>query len=97
MIIAIDGPAASGKGTLARRLAGHFGFSHLDTGKLYRAVGLAVLRDGGDPDDNADRWTGQGDSGRGAGSIGFPFQFGHAPKGEQGDPTDTNVVVFRYQ
>jgi CMP/dCMP kinase len=42
MIIAIDGPAASGKGTLGRRLAEHFGFAHLDTGLLYRAVGLAV-------------------------------------------------------
>ena len=39
MIIAVDGPAASGKGTLARRLAHHFGLPHLDTGLLYRAVG----------------------------------------------------------
>jgi cytidylate kinase len=51
MIIAIDGPSASGKGTLARRLAAHFGLAHLDTGALYRAVGLAVLRAGGDPDE----------------------------------------------
>lgn len=51
MIIAVDGPAASGKGTLARRLARHFGYPHLDTGKLYRAVGIAVLRAGGDPAD----------------------------------------------
>lgn len=51
MIIAVDGPAASGKGTLARRLAAHMGFAHLDTGKLYRAVGLAVLRAGDDPAD----------------------------------------------
>jgi cytidylate kinase len=51
--IAIDGPAASGKGTLARRIARQFGFAHLDTGKLYRATGLAVLEAGGDPD-NAD-------------------------------------------
>lgn len=49
MIIAVDGPAASGKGTLARRLANYFGYAHLDTGKLYRAVGMAVLRSGGDP------------------------------------------------
>lgn len=42
MIIAVDGPAASGKGTLAARLARHFGLPHLDTGLLYRAVGLAV-------------------------------------------------------
>jgi cytidylate kinase len=51
MIIAIDGPAASGKGTLARRLAAHFGFAHLDTGKLYRAAALHALESGGDPDD----------------------------------------------
>ena len=50
-VIAIDGPAASGKGTLARRLAAHLGFAFLDTGLLYRAVGLAVLRAGGDPAD----------------------------------------------
>ncbi len=49
MIIAIDGLAASGKGTLAKLLARHFDFAHLDTGLLYRAVGVAVLRDGGDP------------------------------------------------
>ena len=49
MIIAIDGPAASGKGTLARRIARHFGFAYLDTGLLYRAVGLASLRRGEDP------------------------------------------------
>ena len=48
-IIAIDGPAASGKGTLARRIAQELGFAHLDTGALYRAVGLAVLESGGDP------------------------------------------------
>ncbi len=49
MIIAIDGPAASGKGTLGRRLSDHFGLRHMDTGLLYRAVGLAVLRSGSDP------------------------------------------------
>lgn len=49
MIIALDGPAASGKGTLARRLAAHFDLAYLDTGLLYRAVGLAVLRAKGDP------------------------------------------------
>ncbi len=51
MIIALDGPAASGKGTLARRIARELGYAHLDTGKLYRAVGMAVLRRGGDPSD----------------------------------------------
>ena len=50
-IIAIDGPSASGKGTIARKLAAHFGFAYLDTGLLYRAVGLTVLRSGGDPSD----------------------------------------------
>lgn len=45
-IVAIDGPAASGKGTLARNLAGHFGFHHLDTGLTYRAVAKALLDEG---------------------------------------------------
>src|ERR1043165_2571614 len=49
MIIAVDGPTASGKGTIARRLAAHYGLKRLDTGSLYRAVGLAVLDAGGDP------------------------------------------------
>jgi cytidylate kinase len=52
-IIAVDGPAASGKGTLARRLAQHFGFAYLDTGLLYRAVGLRLLRAGLDPKNEA--------------------------------------------
>ena len=51
MIVAIDGPAASGKGTLGRRLAERFGFDYLDTGALYRGVALGVLRAGGDPGD----------------------------------------------
>ncbi|MBK5265175.1 MAG: (d)CMP kinase [Alphaproteobacteria bacterium] len=54
MIIAVDGPAASGKGTIARALARHYGLPHLDTGMLYRAVGLSVARAGGDPDNEAD-------------------------------------------
>lgn len=49
MIIALDGPAASGKGTLARRLAEAFNLAYLDTGSLYRATGVATLRAGGDP------------------------------------------------
>lgn len=57
MIIAVDGPAASGKGTIARALAKHFGLQHLDTGLLYRAVGLATLRKGGDPTDEADAFA----------------------------------------
>lgn len=57
-LIAIDGPAAAGKGTLARRLAAHLGYAYLDTGMLYRAVGMkALARAGsagaGEPDD---RW-----------------------------------------
>ena len=54
MIIAVDGPAASGKGTIAKALARHYGLPHLDTGLLYRAVGIAVLRSGGDPSDEGD-------------------------------------------
>ncbi len=53
MIIAIDGPAAAGKGTLARRLAAHFKLPYLDTGLLYRATGRRVLDAGGDPSDPA--------------------------------------------
>jgi cytidylate kinase len=53
MIIAVDGPTASGKGTIAKALAARFGLPHLDTGLLYRAVGLQVARAGGDPDDPA--------------------------------------------
>jgi cytidylate kinase len=48
MIIAIDGPAASGKGTLARNLARHFGLPHLDTGLLYRATARALMNEGRD-------------------------------------------------
>jgi CMP/dCMP kinase len=53
MIIAIDGPAASGKGTLGKRLAAHYGLRHLDTGLLYRAVAQAVLDSGYRLDDAA--------------------------------------------
>lgn len=49
LVIAVDGPAASGKGTLARRLAAHYGLDHLDTGLLYRSVGLRAERDALDP------------------------------------------------
>ena len=49
LIIAVDGPAASGKGTIARALAKHFGLPHMDTGLLYRAVALKLWRWGGDP------------------------------------------------
>ena len=53
MIIAIDGPAAAGKGTLAQRLAAHFGLPYLDTGLLYRLVGRVMAERGLDPDDAA--------------------------------------------
>lgn len=51
VIVAIDGPGAAGKGTLARRLAAHLGYAYLDTGLIYRALALQVLRAGADPDD----------------------------------------------
>ncbi|MEN9926396.1 MAG: hypothetical protein RL268_2522 [Pseudomonadota bacterium] len=54
MIIAVDGPTASGKGTIAKALAAHFGLPHLDTGLLYRAVGRQCALDGGNPDDPSD-------------------------------------------
>ena len=49
LVIAVDGPAASGKGTIARALASHYGLPHMDTGLLYRAVALNLWRWGGDP------------------------------------------------
>ncbi|HSG33491.1 MAG TPA: (d)CMP kinase, partial [Sphingomonadaceae bacterium] len=54
MIIAVDGPTASGKGTIARALAARFGLPHMDTGLLYRAVGRQVALNGGDPDNPDD-------------------------------------------
>lgn len=54
MIIAVDGPTASGKGTIAKALARHIGLPHLDTGLLYRAVGRQTALNGGDPDNAAD-------------------------------------------
>ncbi|MGP8121130.1 MAG: (d)CMP kinase [Xanthobacteraceae bacterium] len=53
MIIAIDGPAASGKGTLGKRLAAHYGYRHLDTGVIYRAVAHALIEAGADLTDEA--------------------------------------------
>jgi len=53
MIIAIDGPAASGKGTLGKRLAAHYGLRHLDTGLIYRAVAKALLDAGHSPENRA--------------------------------------------
>ncbi len=54
IVIAVDGTAASGKGTLAKRLAKYFAFAHLDSGSLYRLVALAVLEAGGDPAKESD-------------------------------------------
>ena len=51
MIIAIDGPAGSGKGTLGKRLAAHYGLAHLDTGLIYRAVAKALIDAGQSPGD----------------------------------------------
>ena len=54
MIIAVDGPTASGKGTIAKALAAHYGLPHLDTGLLYRAVGRQVALASGNPDSPED-------------------------------------------
>lgn len=53
LVIAVDGPAASGKGTLSRKIAAHYGLAHLDTGSLYRAVAHALLKAGKKIDDEA--------------------------------------------
>ena len=58
IVIAVDRTAASGKGTLARKLAAHYGFAHLDSGALYRLTALAVLASGGDPANEADALKG---------------------------------------
>ena len=54
VVIAVDGTAASGKGTLAKNLAAHFGFHHLDSGSLYRLTALGVLDIGGNPNNEVD-------------------------------------------
>ncbi len=58
IVIAVDGTAASGKGTLAKKLAQHFGFAHMDSGALYRLTALAVLANEGDPSREADALKG---------------------------------------
>jgi cytidylate kinase len=58
MILAVDGPTASGKGTIAKALAAHYGLAHLDTGLLYRAVGAHTVALGGNPDAEADALKG---------------------------------------
>ncbi len=55
MVVAIDGPAGAGKSTVARALARALGFTYLDSGSMYRAVGLLTLRDGGAASDQAER------------------------------------------
>ncbi|HEY1632801.1 MAG TPA: (d)CMP kinase [Rhizomicrobium sp.] len=72
MVIAVDGTAASGKGTLAKKLAEHYNFAHLDSGKLYRAVALQVLEGGGDPAREEDAVKGVADLRRNAGSFDNP-------------------------
>lgn len=57
MIVAVDGPTASGKGTIAKAISAHFGLPHLDTGLLYRAVGRQCVINGGNPDDARDALT----------------------------------------
>ncbi len=58
IVIAVDGTAASGKGTLAKKLAGHFGFAHLDSGALYRLAAFSVLSSKGDPKSETDALRG---------------------------------------
>jgi cytidylate kinase len=58
IVIAVDGTAASGKGTLAKKLAAHFGFAHLDSGALYRLAAYSVMQAGGDPRNQADALRG---------------------------------------
>src|SRR5260221_8633975 len=87
LVIAIDGPSASGKGTLAKHLADHFGLPHLDTGLLYRAVGWLAKQTGRPPAqvaaalrarDLADPGLRGDDAGQ-AGSRVAAFPDGHAP------------------
>lgn len=63
LVIAVDGPAASGKGTIARALAKHFNLPHMDTGLLYRAVALNLWRWGGDPGNEFEALRACGDLG----------------------------------
>src|SRR6185312_1767921 len=58
IVIAVDGTAASGKGTLAKKLAQHYGFAHLDSGALYRLTAFSVMEAGGDPKREADALRG---------------------------------------
>src|SRR6476660_7044829 len=110
MIIAIDGPAASGKGTLGKRLASHYGLRHLDTGLLYRAVAKALL-DGGHSPGNRARAVAAAEAldpacfGEPASVVsavpevrgallGFQRNFGRTPPGAVLDGRDIGTVIF---
>ena len=86
MIIAIDGPAASGKGTLGKRLAHHYGYRHLDTGVIYRAVAWALMEAGAHPRDEL--LAGAPALLVGSGKIGKP-----PPKTPKGGETPPGVVA----
>jgi cytidylate kinase len=79
IVIAVDGTAASGKGTLAKKLAQYFGFAHMDSGSLYRLTALSVLEAGGDPNNESDAI-------KGARSIDLA---------RAGDPAIRNDIVSR--
>src|SRR4249920_1429172 len=110
MIIAIDGPAASGKGTIGKRLASHYGLRHLDTGLLYRAVAKALL-DGGHSPGNRARAVAAAEALDPAGVdeaasvvsavpevrgalLGFQRNFGRTPPGAVLDGRDIGTVIF---
>jgi cytidylate kinase len=88
IVIAIDGPAASGKGTLAKRIAEALGFAHLDTGSLYRAAGVAILRAGGDPSDPVFAT-------RVAESLDFTLLADPAIRSKQAGPAASKAAVHR--
>src|SRR6202022_1108518 len=96
MIIAIDGPAASGKGTLGKRLAHHYGYRHLDTGVIYRAVAKALLDAGAHPPDEAGGGAAPGGPAiprvRGA-LVNFQRQFAADPPGAVLDGRDIGTVI----
>src|SRR5215471_5649614 len=101
MIIAIDGPAASGKGTLGRRLAAHYGLRHLDTGLIYRAVAMALL-DAGHSPDPALKSQAVGAAASLVSAIpevrkavlAFQRSFGRTPPGAVLDGRDIGTVIF---
>ncbi len=82
MIIAIDGPAASGKGTLGKQLAAHYGLRHLDTGLIYRAVAKTLLDAGHSPEEVRKA------------VLAFQRSFGRTPPGAVLDGRDIGTVIF---